>query len=240
MKDTLYARPHDDLVDFVFNEQVAHVFADMISRSVPGYATVVSVAGVLAQHYAQPNSRLYDLGCSLGAATLSMYHAIDPQQHQLIAVDNAWSMVQKAQSILHKEGAREGLAWVCADLRDISVCEASVVLLNYTLQFIPVQDRMPLLRKIYQGMQPGGVLMLSEKICFPDPSQQQLNTELHHAFKRSHGYSELEISQKRAALEQVLLPEAIDTHLQRLREVGFASAQVWFQCFNFASFIALK
>ena len=115
-----------------------------------------------------------------------------------------------------------------------------MVLLNYTLQFIPVQDRTPLLRKIYQGMQPGGVLMLSEKICFPDPSQQQLNTELHHAFKRSHGYSELEISQKRAALEQVLLPEAIDTHLQRLREVGFASAQVWFQCFNFASFIALK
>jgi len=54
------------------------------------------------------------------------------------------------------------------------------------------------------------------------------------------GYSKLEISQKRAALENVLLPETLEAHRSRLDTIGFDAVDVWFQCFNFASMVAFK
>jgi tRNA (cmo5U34)-methyltransferase len=128
----------------------------------------------------------------------------------------------------------------CADITDIEIKNASVVVLNFTLQFIPIEQREELLQHIYQGMTDGAILILSEKIKFDDDHLQDLNTELHHAFKQANGYSEMEISQKRSALENVLLPETIATHQQRLRNIGFDSIDVWFQCFNFASLVAIK
>ena len=117
---------------------------------------------------------------------------------------------------------------------------ASVVVLNFTLQFIAIEDRAPLIAKIAQAMKPGGILILSEKICFEDEHLQQLNTELHHEFKRGNGYSELEIAQKRSSLENYLRAETIKTHEDRLQMAGFSSIDVWFQCFNFASLVAIK
>jgi tRNA (cmo5U34)-methyltransferase len=115
-----------------------------------------------------------------------------------------------------------------------------VVVLNFTLQFIPIEDRAHLLSKIYQGMQPGGVLILSEKFRFDDQRQQSLQTDMHEHFKKMQGYSDLEISQKRTALENVLLAEPFSLHQKRLLEAGFSSAEIWFQYFNFASMLALK
>ena len=117
---------------------------------------------------------------------------------------------------------------------------ASMVVLNFTLQFLPLEDRKLLLAKIYNGLLPDGALIISEKLAFDDARQQALQVDLHHAFKKAQGYSELEISQKRTALENVLIPETFAQHQQRLKSVGFSSAELWFQYFNFASFIALK
>jgi len=112
--------------------------------------------------------------------------------------------------------------------------------LNFTLQFIPLAERQALIDSIYQGLVPGGVLIVSEKICFDDPHHQQLMTELHHNFKKANGYSELEIAQKRTALENVLIPETLQKHKQRFLNAGFNHVDLWFQCFNFASMLALK
>ena len=129
---------------------------------------------------------------------------------------------------------------VCDDVQHVAVTDASMVVLNFTLQFIPVPQRRELLQNIAAGLRPGGVLVLSEKVAFEDPQHQQLMIELHHNFKRANGYSDLEISQKRSALEDVLIPETLAVHRQRLRDAGFSSVDVWFQCFNFASLIAIK
>ena len=128
----------------------------------------------------------------------------------------------------------------CADIRDVTIENASIVVLNFTLQFITLEQREPLLQNIYHGLLPGGVLILSEKLCFTEDTEQQLMTDLHLAFKRANGYSDLEISQKRAALENVLIPETLTTHIERLKRVGFSQASQWFQCFNFASILAIK
>ena len=109
-----------------------------------------------------------------------------------------------------------------------------------TLQFIPLYDRRKLLSKIHEGLNPGGCLFFSEKIKFPSQKNNNLYTDLHHEFKRWMGYSNLEISQKRDSIENVLIPESEETHLNRLESVGFVSIDKWFQYLNFCSFLALK
>ncbi|MCF6208199.1 MAG: carboxy-S-adenosyl-L-methionine synthase CmoA, partial [Ghiorsea sp.] len=110
----------------------------------------------------------------------------------------------------------------------------------FTLQFIPKDERLALLQRIYAGMQQGGVLILSEKVCFADDFEQTQHIALHEAFKKAQGYSELEVSRKRQSLENVLIPEPISAHHARLLDAGFDEVQTWFQCFNFVSMLAYK
>jgi tRNA (cmo5U34)-methyltransferase len=118
--------------------------------------------------------------------------------------------------------------------------QASVIVLNFTLQFIEPAARQALMQRIYEALLPGGILVLSEKIKFADPAEQAFMTELYMEFKRANGYSELEISQKRSALENVLIPDTIATHQQRLSLAGFTHSSVWFQNLVFASILAVK
>lgn len=240
LKDSLYAIPFDAIDAFKFDDKVAAVFPDMIQRSVPGYNAIISAIGLLAGRFAREHSVCYDLGCSLGAATLSMRRRISVPNCRIVAVDNSDSMIERFRELLTQEPSGLAVEVVCADIRDIAVENASVVVINFTLQFIPVADRLAFLQKVYRGLNPGGILIVSEKLRFDDVRQQNLQTEMHHEFKKAQGYSNLEISQKRTALENVLIPETFGQHQSRLEEAGFCSAEVWFQYFNFASIIALK
>lgn len=227
--------------DFVFDDKVAQVFDDMINRSVPGYSTVIAMIGVMAERYCKNGSSVYDLGCSLGGATLAVAHRVTDRNYNLVAVDNSAAMIARLKSKLeplHFPGVK--IECRCEDIRTTPLKNASVVILNFTLQFIPVADRTELIKKIFAGMQPGGILIVSEKIQFPDNDLNALFIDLYHSFKENMGYSKLEISQKRAALENVLIPETIDQHRERLSAAGFHSFDVWFQCFNFASMVACK
>jgi len=241
-KDIIYHKAFASIADFAFDQSVVEVFPDMIERSVPGYNTIIAMTGVIASRYAQPDSHYYDLGSSLGASTLSMCRQLNPDQGKIIAVDNSAAMLQRCREIIAaSQGPQDIVVELqLADIRDVSIENAAVVVLNFTLQFVPPADRQGFLQTIYRGMRPGAVLLLSEKILFDDAKLQQLNTALHHEFKRANGYSDLEISQKRSAIENVLIPETIDTHQRRLQEIGFSSVDVWFQCFNFASMVAIK
>ncbi len=237
--DTLFAKPIEQLQRFRFDEHVASVFADMIGRSVPGYDLTLSMIGVLAAHFAQSHSRCYDLGCSLGASTLAMRHRI-PASCQLIAIDNSLSMLQHCRENLRVDSASARVDIVCSDIQHVLISDASMVTLNFTLQFIPAAQRLGLLESIHQGLRPGGALVLSEKIAMPGEAQQQMFETLHHDFKREMGYSDLEIAQKRAALDEVLVPDTTASHKERLHKAGFKEVYTWFQCLNFASWLAIK
>lgn len=239
--DAIYATPLDEIVDFQFDQRVVDVFPDMIQRSVPGYALMISTLGILAARYAQKNSYCYDLGCSLGAASLAMRQRIAQPGCEIIAVDNSPAMIARAEQLLvHAEDSEVKVSLRCADIQNVDIENASVVVLNLTLQFIPPAQRLALLGRIYAGLRPGGLLVLSEKIAFESPARQQFHQDLHHDFKRANGYTDLEISQKRSALEKVMIPETLDCHQRRLQAAGFGFAEVWFQCFNFVSLGALK
>ncbi len=239
-KDQVYAQPRNQVSRFEFDQAVVDVFPDMIKRSVPGYSTVLAMTGMFAARYVQKGSACYDLGCSLGAATLSMARAVQGMDCQVIGVDNAPAMIAACQSHLDVAGLTTPVVLLCKDISSVPVERASLVVLNYTLQFIHPKERQALLASIYEGLLPGGALVLSEKIVFSDPEKQALMTALHLDFKRANGYSELEISQKRTALENVLIPDTEEVHLNRLRNAGFPSPAMWFQSLNFASILAVK
>ena len=237
-RDRIYRNPEQPPAEFVFDRRVAQVFPDMIQRSVPGYATVINMLGVLAGEYVQPDSVVYDLGCSLGACALALAGSITAPKCRIVAVDNSPDMIEQAQQKPQLQQLATPIEWIHADIREIPIANASMVILNFTLQFVPPAARLELLRSIHQGLRPGGLLLLSEKISFEDPQQERLQIEMHHAFKRANGYNELEISRKRSALEKVLIPETLEQHRTRLADAGFSRTDLWFQCFNFVSLVA--
>ncbi len=240
-KDRIFDTGILETGDFVFDERVVDVFPDMINRSIPGYSLVIPMIGLLARQYAQDQSNLYDLGCSLGAASFAMRSAVRAQGASIWAVDNSPGMIRQLQSML-REDRRTGLVPVQAlhqDILETRIENASVVVLNFTLQFIERDKRIGLLKQVAEGLNPGGILVLSEKIRFEDPAEQQLQTLWHHEFKRAQGYSELEIARKRDALENVMKPDSMQRHRQRLIEAGFEHIYPWFQGFNFVSMVAM-
>lgn len=239
-RDTLFSVPIAHLGDWTFDERVAEVFPDMVQRSVPGYSNIISMIGMLAERFVTPGSQVYDLGCSLGAATLSMRRNIQVEGCRIIAVDNSPAMIERCRRHIAAFRAITPVEVMEADIRDIHIENASLVVLNFTLQFLTPDDRQILLERIYQGLNPGGALVLSEKFSFEDAKVGELLFNMHHDFKRANGYSELEISQKRNMLENVMLTDSVETHKARLAHAGFQHSEVWFQCFNFGSLLALK
>ncbi|TXR51254.1 carboxy-S-adenosyl-L-methionine synthase CmoA [Reinekea thalattae] len=239
-KDNIYASAQDQVADFEFDQKVANVFPDMIKRSVPGYSHIIANIGVLAEQYAQPNSQVYDLGCSLGAATIAMRQRIHAPGVKIIAVDNSQAMLDRSRQFLDLEDSPTVVETLCADITQLRLEQCSFAVLNFTLQFIEPNLRSATIAQIFDGMLPGGALILSEKLRFDNNEQDRLLTEHHHDFKRANGYSDLEISQKRQAIERVLLPETSQEHISRLHQAGFRTISQWFQSFNFASFIAIK
>ena len=239
-RDTLFSAPVDNLGDWTFDERVAEVFPDMIQRSVPGYSNIISMIGMLAERFVRPDTRVYDLGCSLGAATLSVRRNIHHSGCEIIAVDNSPAMVERCRRHIDAFRAQTPVQVIEDDIRQVDISNASLVVLNFTLQFLDPAERQLLLNKIYQGLLPGGALVLSEKFSFEDQTMGELLFNMHHDFKRANGYSELEISQKRSMLENVMLTDSVAIHKARLTEAGFRHAEQWFQCFNFGSLVAIK
>ena len=238
--DDLFADPLSVVNKFKFDHKVASVFPDMISRSVPGYSTILHMIGQLSAQYAQDGSNCYDLGCSLGAATLAMRHGVEGKKINIIAVDNSEAMLERCKSAIDQDSASSPVNLTLDDIQSVAIENASVCVLNFTLQFVAPNQRFDALSKIYHGMTSGGILILSEKLKFNDPHHDSLMIKLHHDFKRANGYSELEIAQKRDAIENVLIPESYQTHVERLQKIGFTGVELWFQCFNFCSIIAFK
>jgi tRNA (cmo5U34)-methyltransferase len=235
-KDKVFSRPLSSVKAFEFDEQVTRVFDDMIGRSVPGYELLVRLIALYADVFVSKNSNVYDLGCSTGVVSRVIAQQVAGRNCKVVAVDNSPSMINKCQQT-HSD---QVIDWICDDLESVKINDASMVVLNLTLQFINPERRQDLLQSIYQGLKPGGVLVLTEKVEYDDEPTQHSMTELYQAFKKIQGYSDLEIAQKRTALEKVLIPDRKSLHLERLNECGFAEVIESFHCFNFVSFLALK
>ncbi|CAM4193218.1 carboxy-S-adenosyl-L-methionine synthase CmoA [Vreelandella rituensis] len=239
-RDAIFSTPLDRVARFSFDEQVVACFPDMIRRSVPGYGQILGMLSLIAQRHLRHGAQVYDLGCSLGASGLALAGQLSPDAFRYTGLDLSPAMVERARQTFETECPDHRMQVVESDIRRFDYQPCGMLILNFTLQFLPPQDRDALLARLYDCLEPGGVLLLSEKIIDADERDNAWRVERYHDFKRANGYSDMEISQKRTALENVLVPDTLDAHHARLKNAGFTRSLTWFQYLNFASLIAFK
>ena len=216
------------------------MFDDMLGRSVPLYRESIVRQAQLAARFFQDGTRIYDLGCSNGNLGLALCARMGERDFSMVAVDSSQPMLDTYRQRLNGvEGGRR-IVLEQGDIREVALERASVVIVNLTLQFIPLADRDALVRRIFQSLVPGGVLLLTEKVIHEDAVLAELEQEFYYRFKEENGYSRMEISQKREALDNVLIPETLEAHGRRLRQAGFGAVEIWLKWFNFAALLARK
>ncbi|MFO7883410.1 MAG: carboxy-S-adenosyl-L-methionine synthase CmoA [Desulfobacteraceae bacterium] len=239
-KDQIFARKMDRVSPFEFNEQVTLAFDDMLARSVPLYHESIKQQAELGCHFFQPGTKIYDLGCSNGNLGVMMAECFKSRRFSMTGVDSSAPMIETYGNRIKHRSFEKNIKLVCDLAEHIEISNASVVVVNLTLQFIPPEKRDCLVKKIYNGLVSNGILLLTEKITHTHPLLADLQITWYQNFKKKNGYSDLEISQKRDALEKVLIPETIEKHENRLKKAGFSHMDIWLKWFNFASMIAVK
>ncbi|NDY42420.1 carboxy-S-adenosyl-L-methionine synthase CmoA [Dissulfurirhabdus thermomarina] len=238
--DKVFRDPKDFIEDFDFGTNVAEVFDDMLDRSVPFYAEIQRMIGEMSADFAVPGTNLYDLGCSTGNTFLQIDRVVSPEV-TFVGVDSSQAMLDRAREKLERAGVTRPCRLVQGDLnKGVEVENASVVILNLTLQFVRPLYRNRLMRSVADGILPNGCLILVEKVLSPDSTINRLFIKYYHEMKRRNGYSELEIAQKREALENVLIPYHYVENRELLLESGFRQVDNFFRWYNFCGILAIK
>ncbi len=239
IRDTVF----DDqkpLGDFKFDAKVAKVFDDMVSRSVPFYDEMQRMTAELARDFAQPNTNFYDIGCSTGTTLLALDSFIDPSV-KFIGIDNSAEMLREAHKKASEISTQRLIQFEKSDMHgEIALENASVITLLLTLQFVRPLHRERVMRSIYEGLNENGCLIMIEKVTSEDTVYNRLFIDHYYDFKRRNGYSEIEISKKREALENVLIPYRMEENFELLRHAGFRRIEVFFRWYNFCGIVAVK
>lgn len=239
-KDEVFREEIDQVSDFRFGANVANVFDDMVNRSVPYYGEMQRMMAELAADHAREGSFVYDLGCSTGTTMIGMDTMVE-KSIKFVGIDDSQEMLNKCKAKFDEIKFNRPYELRCADLAEgVKIDNASVVVLCLTLQFVRPIYRERLLQDIVKGLNPGGVLILVEKILAEESDFNRDFINYYYNYKRRNQYSELEISQKREALENVLVPYKLSENITLLRDQGFASCEVFFKWYNFAGLIAVK
>lgn len=239
-KDEVFKETIKKPSDFRFSSQVAGVFDDMVNRSVPFYEEIQRMIGELAGNYAQQQTNVYDLGCSTGATLIQMNDTI-PADIRFVGVDDSKDMLDKCREKLTTAGFTRPFDLEVANLNDnLHISKASVAVLCLTLQFIRPINRQKLIKQIFDGLVSGGAAIVVEKILAEDSAFNRDFIKYYYDMKRRHHYSEMEISQKREALENVLIPYKLSENITLFRDAGFTHCEIFFKWYNFTGFIAKK
>ena len=239
-KDSLFSEKRDQIQNFDFGQATANVFDDMLDRSVPFYQEIQRMIGELCSDFAVPGTNVYDLGCS----TCNTFFAIEnfiPADCTCIGFDMSPEMIEKAREKLDDRKFSRPVQLDCVDLnKGVSISNASVVILNLTLQFVRPLFREKLIENIAAGINPGGCLILVEKVLSEDSTINRLFIKHYYEMKKRNGYTEMEIAQKREALENILIPYHYDEDYKLLLEHGFKSCDCFFRWYNFCGMVAIK
>lgn len=242
--DKVYNTPIGEIPPFTFNEKVAHVFDDMAERSIPFYREVQKMLTDLTLTFFQEGSKIYDLGCSTATTSALVYQGLIDRgikDFTIKGIDSSAAMCQEAVVKLDSIGAsRDHVHITNGDFLAEDIHDASVVIMNYTLQFIDPLHREDIIKKIYKGLRHNGILLVSDKLLQSNTDISRTFIDKYYNMKRLNGYSDLEISQKREALENVLIPYTLEEETELFKECGFKGVDAFFSWYNFTSFICIK
>jgi tRNA (cmo5U34)-methyltransferase len=237
--DQLFAEKKDLVGNFAFDRDTALVFDDMLNRSVPFYAEIQRMMGEIATDFAVDGTNIYDLGCSLCTTFLHLQRL--EREVTFIGIDASAAMLEQGRQNLDRHHFSRSYQLLCQDLdQSFTVENASVVIINLTLQFIRPLRRDAFMRTVAEGLHKNGCLILVEKVLSAESLLNRLFIKYYYDLKKRNGYSELEIAQKREALENVLIPYQLRENEELLQRAGFRSVEVFFKWYNFCGLLALK
>ncbi|WP_121627942.1 carboxy-S-adenosyl-L-methionine synthase CmoA [Poseidonibacter antarcticus] len=222
---------------FEFDEEVASVFDDMLNRSVPFYKEMQRLSINFACKFLEENDKVYDLGCSTASTLIELSKHCD-KKLELIGIDNSTAMLNRASKKAKAFGV--DIELINSDLHDVDYTNAKLILSNYTLQFIRPLQREKLVKKVFNSLKDDGIFIFSEKVISSNSKLNKQSIDEYYEFKKTQGYSEFEISQKREALENVLIPYTEDENKKMILDAGFSHCETVFKWVNFATFIAIK
>jgi len=233
MKDKVFEKPIEK--KFEFDQAVASVFDDMLSRSVPFYDEVRSLVISLILAEQKEGKRILDLGSSTAKFLLDLHSKMEVKMH-LKGIDNSTAMLERAEQKCRAFGAVIELE--LADMITYDYKNEDIIVANYTLQFIRPMQRIELIKRLYEGLNEEGIFIFSEKVVFGDKRLDKEMIDIYYDYKKTQGYSDYEIAQKREALENVLIPFTIEENIRMCKEAGFSQVDTIFQWANFVTFIA--
>lgn len=222
---------------FEFDEEVASVFDDMLDRSVPYYKQSLELTINFALKYLEDGDKVFDLGCSTASTLISLAQHTK-KNLELVGIDNSEAMLQRAKRKTNAYGL--DIDFIYDDIFNVNLDGAKVVISNYTLQFIRPLQREKLIQKIYDSLDDGGIFIFSEKVISTNSTLNKHCIDEYYEFKKTQGYSEFEISQKREALENVLIPYSENENKKMILDAGFSHCETLFKWVNFETFIAIK
>jgi tRNA (cmo5U34)-methyltransferase len=238
--DKIFHEKQGSIADFDFGTRTAEVFDDMLDRSVPFYVEIQRMIAEMAGDFAVPGTKVYDLGCST-CNTFIQLDPLVPKDVAFVGVDSSEAMLHRAREKLARRGVTRSCELLMGDLnKGVDVMNASVVILNLTLQFVRPLYRGRVVRGIAEGINAGGCLLLVEKVLSPDSTINRLFIKYYYDLKKRHGYSDMEIAQKREALENVLIPYHYAENRELLLESGFKQVDQFFRWYNFCGVLAIK
>lgn len=238
-RDNIFKTDHPP-AEFAFDSRVAEVFDDMLNRSIPCYRQVIDMSISLLNRFCRNGDIIYDLGCSTGITLIEIARKLALQDLNFIGIDSSQAMVDKARLKLEMFSSSYDISCHRQNIAEVELKQCGAVLINYTLQFLTPDTRAVLLKKVYQALRPGGILILTEKITSPHSDIKKNYEDIYLEFKKEQGYSDTEIARKRKALENVLIPFTIRDNVLIMEKSGFTHVESFFQWFNFAAFLGLK
>jgi tRNA (cmo5U34)-methyltransferase len=236
VEDRVFDKPIKE--QFSFSAEVAMVFDDMLNRSVPYYQDVLKLVVDISQEFLKENSLIFDIGCSTGSTMIELSKKTN-HKIECCGIDTSMYMIEKARSKAQAFGI-ENMRFLCQDVFEVDMKGADLIISNYTLQFIRPLLREKLIKKIYNSLNDGQIFIFSEKVISENKLLNKIYIDKYYEFKKTQGYSEYEISQKREALENVLVPYSVEENLKMIKDSGFKSCDIIFKWYNFATFIAIK
>lgn len=230
---------------FSFSRDVVQVFDDMAHRSIPFYDEIIRMSAEISFYYYQKETSIWDLGSSTGNMAIALLSIFEKNPFIYYGIDNSREMVKKAREKLKKYPGNQLIHFLKGDVvemppRGANKIKPSIIIANFIFQFIRPEERLSTLKNIYNYLAPGGILIFSEKVLEKNSAGSRLFSQLYHEFKKKNDYSDLEISQKRDALENVLIPYRLDENTSLIKESGFQESAIFFKWYNFASILAYK
>lgn len=220
---------------WVFDDEVAQCFDEMLKRSIPNYETMRELVYNVGRHYVKDGAAVMDIGCSNGNAALPFVKTFN---NQFILCDVSESFLD-----LCRKGFKEhkNVQIINHDLRNgVPDVQSCLILSILTIQFTPIEYRQKVINSVYEHLQPGGAFIFVEKLLGTTYDIDSVLVDEYYELKRENQYTQEQIHAKRKSLEGVLVPITESWNVDLLRSAGFKKIDCFWRYLNFAGYLAVK